>query len=89
LTEPQGEPPFVYCHEPATPPTGFALCGHVHPGVRLNGPAFDSVRVPCVVVRSRHAILPAFVRLIGLAVVPPADGETLVAVARPRLFVLQ
>jgi hypothetical protein len=32
--------------------------------------------------------LPAFGRLTGLAVVPPADGETLVAVAGRRLFVL-
>jgi uncharacterized protein len=89
LTEPHGDPPFVYCHEPATPRTGFALCGHVHPGVRLAGPAFDSARLPCFVIGARHAILPAFGRLTGLAVVPPADGETLVAVAGPRVFVLQ
>ena len=27
--------PFLLCHEPARPRTGYALCGHVHPGVRL------------------------------------------------------
>jgi DNA ligase-associated metallophosphoesterase len=30
--------PFLLCHEPCEPPTGYALCGHVHPGVRLGLP---------------------------------------------------
>ena len=89
LTEPHGEPPFVLCHEPSTPPTGYALCGHVHPGVRLDGPAFDSVRLPCFVIGRRHAILPAFGRLTGLAIVAPAADLVRVAIAGPRLFVLQ
>jgi len=89
VAEPHADPPFVFCHQPAMPPTGFALCGHVHPGVRLAGPAFDSARLPCFVVGPRHLILPAFGRLTGLAMVSPAAGQTLVAVAGPRLFVLQ
>jgi hypothetical protein len=36
-----------------------------------------------------HAILPAFGRLTGLAIVPRAADQALVAVAGPRLFVLQ
>jgi DNA ligase-associated metallophosphoesterase len=80
--------PFVLCHEPSTPNAGYALCGHVHPGVRVAGTACESVRVPCFVVGRRRMLLPAFGRLTGLALVAPADGETVVAVAGTRLFAL-
>ena len=89
VTEPHPAPPFLLCHEPARPRSGFALCGHVHPGVRLAGPAYDSVRLPCFVLGHRHAVLPAFGRLTGLALVAPAAGEIRVAIAGPRLFVLR
>src|SRR5512143_115119 len=89
VAEPHPAPPFLLCHEPARPPTGFALCGHVHPGLLLTGPAYDSARLPCFVVGPRCAILPAFGRLTGLALVAPAAGEVRVAIAGPRLFVLR
>lgn len=80
--------PFVLCHEPASPRTGYALCGHIHPGVRVAGSAYASVRLPCFVVGPRRALLPAFGRLTGLALVPPVPGETRVAIAGSRLFAL-
>jgi DNA ligase-associated metallophosphoesterase len=89
VAEPHPAPPFVLCHTPAKPRTGFALCGHVHPGVRLAGPAYDSARLPCFVLGGRHAVLPAFGRLTGLALVALDAGETCVAIAGPRLFVLR
>jgi len=88
VADPHPLAPFVLCHEPATPRTGYALCGHVHPGVRLAGSAHESVRLPCFVVGPRRALLPAFGRLTGLALVRPAPGETLVAIAGSRLFAL-
>lgn len=80
--------PFVLCHEPATPRTGHALCGHVHPGARIAGGAHESVRLPCFVLGRRRTLLPAFGRLTGLAIVAPARGETIVAIAGSRLFTL-
>jgi len=80
--------PFVLCHEPATPRTGHALCGHVHPGVRIAGGAHESVRLPCFVLGRRRTLLPAFGRLTGLAIIAPAQGETVVAIAGSRLFAL-
>ena len=80
--------PFVLCHEPATPRTGHALCGHVHPGVRIAGGAHQSVRLPCFVLGRQRTLLPAFGRLTGLATVAPARGETIVAIAGSRLFAL-
>jgi DNA ligase-associated metallophosphoesterase len=86
VDEPHALPPFLACHVPQSPPTGYALCGHVHPGVRLAGRGRESVRLPCFVLGRRRALLPAFGRLTGLAIVAPARDEAVVAVAGNRLF---
>jgi len=87
VDEPFLAAPFLACHAPVTPPTGYALCGHLHPGVRLTGTA-DASRLPCFVLGGRRAILPAFGRFTGLALVSPEPGDRLVAVAGARLFPL-
>jgi DNA ligase-associated metallophosphoesterase len=88
VDDPHPLAPFVLCHEPAEPRTGYALCGHVHPGVRVTGRAHESARMPCFVLGRRRALLPAFGRLTGLALVARTGGETRIAVAGNRLFVL-
>ncbi len=87
VAEPHLLAPFLACHIPMTPPTGYALCGHVHPGVFLRGTA-DTERLPCFVLGARRAILPAFGSFTGLATVTPGAGERLVAVAGHQLFAL-
>ena len=88
VAAPHPAAPFLLCHEPCEPPTGYALCGHVHPGVRLGGAGHDTVRLPCFVLGRRRALLPAFGRLTGLAIVPALAGEVKVAIAGARLFQL-
>ena len=88
VAEPHLAMPFLLCHEPQAPPTGYALCGHVHPGVRLRGANGDGVRLPCFVLGRRRALLPAFGRLTGLAIVRPDPGDVQVAIAGTRLFEL-
>lgn len=87
VDEPFALPPFLACHLPVAPPTGYALCGHLHPGVVVTGTA-DAQRLPCFVLGPRRAILPAFGRFTGLAIVAPQPGERLVAIAGSRLFPL-
>jgi uncharacterized protein len=53
----------------------YVLAGHTHPVTRVRGPAHDSVRLPCFVMRGRQLILPAFGEFTGGRVVE-ADGET-------------
>lgn len=95
VAEPYPVAPFLLCHTPTQPTTGYALCGHVHPGVRIEsrvgakyGAGVDSARLPCFVLGRRRALLPAFGRLTGLALVSPQPGERLVAIAGTRLFAL-
>lgn len=88
VTAPHPLAPFVLCHEPRSPRTGHALCGHVHPGVRISGNAYESVRLPCFVLGQRRTLLPAFGRLTGLAMIGGGGSESLVAIAGERLFAL-
>ena len=86
VAEPCALPPFLACHVPSSPRTGYALCGHVHPGVMVYGRADESARLPCFIVGRRRAILPAFGRMTGLAIVHPTPDETIVAIAGRDLF---
>ncbi|MET0346439.1 MAG: ligase-associated DNA damage response endonuclease PdeM [Casimicrobiaceae bacterium] len=86
--DPYAMPPFLACHAPVSPPSGYALCGHLHPGVRLHGSGEESARLPCFVLGERHAILPAFGRFTGLAMVAPSPELRIVAIAGSTLFAL-
>ena len=88
VDEPHPLAPFLACHLPVSPPSGYALCGHVHPGVTLHGAGGQSARLPCFVLGRRRAILPAFGGFTGLAAAAPRAGDRLVAIAGSRLFAL-
>jgi DNA ligase-associated metallophosphoesterase len=88
VDEPHALAPFLACHAPVSPRSGYALCGHVHPGVWLTGTAEQRERLPCFVLGKRRAILPAFGAFTGLASAQPARGDHLVAIAGSRLFAL-
>jgi uncharacterized protein len=88
VAEPHAQAPFFACHVPVAPRTGYALCGHVHPGVWLTGTAGQRERLPCFVLGRRRAILPAFGAFTGLAAAGHLHGDRLVAIAGSRLFAL-
>jgi DNA ligase-associated metallophosphoesterase len=88
VDEPFALPPFLACHRITQPASGYALCGHVHPGVRVQGSGEQSARLPCFVLGARRAILPAFGRFTGLADVLPAPRERIVVIAGRELFAL-
>ena len=82
---PYALPPFLACHHEEKPRTGYALCGHLHPGVRVAS-GHDAARLPCFVLGPERAILPAFGRFTGMADVAPAPDERIVAIAGDALF---
>ncbi len=88
VAEPHPMAPFLACHLPVAPRSGYALCGHVHPGVTVHGPADQAERLPCFVLGHRRAILPAFGTFTGLARPAPLAGDRFVAIAGTRLFAL-
>jgi uncharacterized protein len=88
VAQPHAMPPFLACHVPSAPRSGYALCGHVHPGVCIAGRGQQTERVPCFVLGARRAILPAFGGFTGLALRSHGPGDRVVAIAGRRLFVL-
>jgi DNA ligase-associated metallophosphoesterase len=88
VDEPYALPPFLACHMTISPPSGYALCGHLHPGVRIHGSGGETARLPCFVIGNRRAILPAFGRFTGLAEFERDSRETIVVVAGGALFTL-
>ncbi len=60
-------PPFHFVHDLLQgPENGFSICGHLHPGKIIYGPARQALRLPCFIVTEQYIILPAFSHFTGL-----------------------
>lgn len=97
VEEPHLLGPFWLVHEPMkvpsefedpapnserqTPGPAYALCGHIHPCVRLEGAAQTSHRLPCFWFTERVAVLPAFGSFTGCARIQPAQGDRVFVIA--------
>ncbi|MFT3804768.1 MAG: ligase-associated DNA damage response endonuclease PdeM [Burkholderiaceae bacterium] len=88
VDEPWDIGPFALCHVARPLPGRFAIGGHVHPVCRLNGPARDSLRLPCFVADPGVAILPAFGEFTGGALIDAAPGRRRYAIGGGRVWPL-
>ncbi len=75
-----GGVPLAFAHEPCEVNDAAVLCGHVHPGVVLRGPANARLRAACFHFAPRAATLPAFGAFTGLAIIRPRRGDRVFAV---------
>ena len=72
------------------PPVGnYFFSGHIHPGVRMNGQGRQSLCFPCFYFGRRYAVLPAFSRFTGLAMIKPGANENIFAIVENRVLQLQ
>lgn len=65
--------PFVLSHKPIETDqldSHYNLCGHIHPSIRISGPARQSLRVECFYFGKYHGILPAFGNFTGTSKMP-------------------
>lgn len=84
--------PFAFAHDfNACPPTQgqYLFSGHIHPGIYISGAGRQSLRLPCFYFGKDYAVLPAFSRFTGLAIIEPAAGETVFAIANNTLIPMQ
>ena len=88
VNEPYLLGPFAACHHPQSHPTHAVIAGHLHPALRLRGPARDSLRLPCFCFEDRQAILPAFGEFTGGWLVTPRAGLRLFAVGGQAVWPL-
>jgi uncharacterized protein len=58
----------------------YTFCGHLHPGIIVNGMGKQSLRFPCFYFTPTYCILPAFGKFTGLANVQPQTNDAVYAV---------
>ncbi|MBL8518822.1 MAG: ligase-associated DNA damage response endonuclease PdeM [Betaproteobacteria bacterium] len=78
--------PFLLAHHPGALVGGHALCGHIHPAVRLTEPGGTGLALPCFWLRAGYAVLPAFGEFTGSAVVRPVKGDRCFVIAGDRVL---
>lgn len=82
---------WLLTHEPLKdlPIDHYNLSGHIHPGVRLQGRARQSLMLPCFYFGKRNGILPAFGSFTGLAKITPKQGEKVFAIAEEKIIAIE
>ncbi|MFI4853992.1 MAG: ligase-associated DNA damage response endonuclease PdeM [Phycisphaerales bacterium JB065] len=85
--------PFTLLHEPdEIASDGYALCGHIHPGLQLGGSGGlgrkTGAKFPAFVFGERQAILPAFGRFTGLASIRPCPGDRIAVIADSEVIAI-
>jgi uncharacterized protein len=66
----------------------FSFCGHIHPGVVINGLGKQSLRFPCFYFTNNHCILPAFSKFTGMATIQPSVSDSVYAIVENSLIKL-
>jgi DNA ligase-associated metallophosphoesterase len=81
---------FLFTHDKCdTYPDVYTFCGHIHPGIYLQGLGKQGLRFPCFYFAEDHCILPAFSRFTGIALVRPRENETVFAIVEDQLIQMQ
>lgn len=78
-SEGEQEGPFVWRHTPGATPSGYALCGHLHP-VWVLRTRRERARLPVFWFGREQAVLPSFGQLTGGFPITPAPGDQLYGV---------
>jgi DNA ligase-associated metallophosphoesterase len=77
--------PFAFVHEPSPSPGRYAWSGHLHPTIRLGNQA-DRLRLPCFVIGTKVAVLPAFSSFTNGPPISRSSGERIFAIAEDALI---
>ena len=67
----------------------YSISGHIHPGIRIGGIAKQALSFPCFYFGERYAVLPAFSRFTGFALIQPGQNENVFAIVENKLLQIQ
>jgi DNA ligase-associated metallophosphoesterase len=73
----------------ATGGISYFFSGHIHPGIRIQGSGKQSLCFPCFYFGKKYAVLPAFSRFTGVAMIYPEAEEQVFAIVNQELIRLQ
>lgn len=80
---------FYFTHEHCENKHLFSFCGHLHPGIVVNGLGKQSLRFPCFYFTHDHCILPAFSKFTGMATIHPSKTDAVFAIVENSIIQLQ
>ncbi len=85
------EESFIFTHEPLNLQMEglYNLCGHIHPAVRLEGKARQSMKLPCFYFSDQTGILPAFGAFTGHALITPMQKDKVFVIANQSVIRLE
>ena len=79
---------FHLTHHPEERPGFFNFSGHIHPGVRINGWARQSLKLPCFFKTENQMILPAFGEFTGKHILNPKEGDEVFVITKEEVICL-
>ncbi len=82
---------FGFVHDPeeakdAVAEIGFVFSGHLHPGIGFSGIGKQSLHFPCYYFTDKMAILPAFSKFSGMAMVKPKKTDKVFAIVEEKVI---
>jgi len=80
-----------FAHQENKPGSGspYYITGHIHPGIRISGTGKQSLCFPCFYFGQHFAVLPAFSRFTGVALIDPARSENVFAIVEDEVMQIQ
>lgn len=83
-------PPFLFTHDKCVDRKDvYTFCGHIHPGIYLQGLGRQGIRLPCFYFAKNHCVLPAFSRFTGMALIDAKQNENVFAIVEDKLVQMQ
>lgn len=67
----------------------FTFSGHIHPGIKMNGLAAQSLMLPCFYFGKKYAVLPAFSQFTGLSKMKPLASDHVFAIVENEIIKIQ
>ncbi len=63
----------------------YTISGHIHPGIKVKGLGKQQLCLPCFYFGEEFAILPAFSRFTGVAMIEPKAGDDVFAIVNDNI----
>lgn len=77
---------FLLTHHPTNLDGFFNFCGHIHPGVKMQGAGRQVVRLACFFKTTQQLILPAFGSFTGTFTLQPTQNDEIYVLADDQVL---
>ena len=76
----------LYHDLPKTQTAHYIISGHIHPGIKITGKAKQGLVLPCFYFGKQYAILPAFGKFTGKAIIKRKENDLVYAIAGKNII---